>query len=268
VGRRASVAAACAFGSLASAIWITPPVAGASGATLFAAPGATTIAESTLAGNGGFALSALSGSSTVEAATFADNTAGAILADAGSSVTLAADILGDRPMFAECSLANGATSMLDDGFNADDNGSCGFTSQHGSLSDVPLSSYLSPLGTNGGPTTTVALLASPSGGASGPDPAQLVIPATFSLPVPIDGTSLACDLPDQRGTTRETPCDMGAFALSAADSPPTDAPEAPTVVLLPLVAALFFAAPVALQRGARTRRDRVDRRIVEEPISA
>src|SRR5205085_2076680 len=79
--------------------------------------------------------------------------------------------------------------------------------------------YLGSLGSNGGPTETVPLLAVPSPATGSADPALGAIPASFVLPVAVNGISLACSIPDQRGDPRGQPCDIGAFALGAPTTP-------------------------------------------------
>ena len=82
------------------------------------------------------------------------------------------------------------------GYNLDDDGTCGFTGQPGDLSDTP--SGLDPAGleNNGGPTKTIAL--EPGSAAIGDVSNGSLCPAT-----------------DQRGVTRGTPCDIGAYNTQA-----------------------------------------------------
>jgi hypothetical protein len=119
------------------------------------------------------------------------------------SATLAGDILatsGGAPSGGECD-----RSVTDDGYNVDDDGTCGLTGT-GSVSDSPhIDGYLGTLANHGGPTATVAL----SAGAD--NPAQAAIPDTFTAP---GQSTPSCGQPDQRGVGRGAPCDMGAYALT------------------------------------------------------
>ena len=81
-------------------------------------------------------------------------------------------------------------SIVDSGYNIDDDGSCGFTSP--SISDyAALDTTLGPLANNGDPTQTIALLPA--------SPAIDYVPAAD------------CPATDQRGLARRVPCDIGAF---------------------------------------------------------
>jgi fibronectin-binding autotransporter adhesin len=89
-------------------------------------------------------------------------------------------------------------SITDMGYNIDDDGSCGFNAP--SISDsTTLDSTLGPLAENGGPTETVALLPG--------SPAIGVVPAADCPPT------------DQRGVTRPTPCDIGAYQIGGSTAP-------------------------------------------------
>ncbi len=126
------------------------------------------------------------------------------------SATLAGDILATSsgaPAGGEC-----AGTITDEGYNVDDDGTCGLSGT-GSVSDSSeIDGFLGSLANNGGPTDTVALTAGPK------NPAEAAIPATFTAP---GQTVPACSQPDQRGTARGTPCDMGAYALTG---PPVTSP--------------------------------------------
>ncbi len=89
----------------------------------------------------------------------------------------------------------------------DDDGTCGLSDP--SVSDsATIDGFLGSLADNGGPTDTIALL---PGSLAAPDPAQAVIPASFTA----SGlTTSSCSQFDQRGIARGTPCDMGAYALT------------------------------------------------------
>ena len=106
-------------------------------------------------------------------------------------------------------------TVTDAGYNIDDDGTCGLSASNNSISDsTVIDDYLGTLGPNGGPTETVPLLATPSTTTSSADPAFAVIPSTFDLPIAVNGVSLACSIPDQRGVTPDQPCDIGAFSLA------------------------------------------------------
>jgi hypothetical protein len=122
------------------------------------------------------------------------------------SAVLAGDILatpGGAPAGGEC--AGGG--FTDAGYNVDDDGTCGLSDP--SISDsATIDSFLGSLADNGGPTDTIALL---PGSPAAPDPAQAVIPASFTA----SGlTTSSCSQFDQRGVGWGTPCDMGAYALT------------------------------------------------------
>jgi len=191
--------------------------------------GTASIDDSTISGNSTTATSGPGGSGagiysadeslTLDDSTISGNTVSAggqggagIFAAFGGGATLAGDILassGGTPLGGECVAAASAT-ITDDGYNIDDDGTCGFSST-GSVSDsTTIDNYLGPLQKNTGPTDTIALL---PGNSSTPDPAQGVIPSGFTAA----GQSVAvCSQPDQRGVSRGAPCDMGAYALTPA----------------------------------------------------
>ena len=177
--------------------------------------GTLTVEDSTISGNtatGGFAGGIFNFSAaSVEDSTISGNTAhtvgGGIYND--GTLTLAADIIAKQSAGGDC--YKNAGTITDGGYNIDDDGSCGFNGT-GSVSDsTVIDDYLGPLGPNGGPTQTVPLLSTPSPATASPDPAFGSVPSTFDLPASVNGGSLACSVPDQRGTVRGTPCDIGAF---------------------------------------------------------
>ena len=131
-------------------------------------------------------------------------------ADANGVTGVAADILADSggpPAVAECQ----ADATTDLGYNVDDDGTCGLSSTHHSVSDsATIGDYLGPLQNNGGPTDTIAL-------SSGQEnPAQAAIPLTFTAP---PQSEVLCRYPDQRGILRGAPCDMGSYALTVGVAP-------------------------------------------------
>jgi hypothetical protein len=158
--------------------------------------GTVTLANSTVSGNtarsdgGGISNSGSPGdegtvtvtNSTVVGNTSTDHGGGGVSNYQGT-VTLEATIVADSSGI-DC------LGVVDDGYNIDDDGSCGFTAP--SVSDSPaLDSTLGPLAANGGPTKTIALL-----------PGS---PAIDKVPAP------DCPATDQRGAIRAAPCDMGAY---------------------------------------------------------
>ena len=191
------------------------------------------VGDSTLSGNSsvnpGAALMNL-GSSTIEKSTIAHNssTGGSAIATANHArLTLAADILAEQTSGSDC---RGIASIVDAGYNLDDDGSCilrkspGTGSHNGRTVDgaskfgVVLDDYLanSPA-ENGGPTRTIALLNHPSPATKERNPALAVVPASFHLPRALDTRSVACRVPDQRGVTpaARIDCDIGAYHLQA-----------------------------------------------------
>ena len=108
----------------------------------------------------------------------------------GATTSLAASIVADSTAGGDCS-----GTITDGGYNLDDDGTCGLTAST-DVSDTPAGLDPAGLGDNGGPTRTIAL-----------EPTSPAIGA-------VGDTSL-CSTPDQRGTPRPTPCDIGAveFAL-------------------------------------------------------
>ncbi len=102
---------------------------------------------------------------------------------------------------------NCGVGVIDNGHNLDDGTSCGFTAA-GSLSNTPAGLDPAGLQNNGGPTETIALLASSAAVDGGDD-------GVCSLP-PVDGL-------DQRGVTRpgagHTHCSIGAYEFVFAPTP-------------------------------------------------
>jgi hypothetical protein len=184
-----------------------------------------TVEDSTISGNiAGFGggiyntANSLGGTLTVEASTVSDNTVsslggGIYILGSDSTVTLAADVIARQSAGEDC-YNNGIPMITDASYNIDDDGTCNLTLSNNSVSgSTVIDSYLGSLGSHGGPTQTVPLLAVPSPTTSSADPALAVTPPTFDLPVAVHGVSLACSVPDQRGVIRGQPCDIGAFEL-------------------------------------------------------
>ena len=158
--------------------------------------GTLTVANSTFSGNtntasgsnGTWSGGAIfnTGTSTFTNSTVANNTApqGAGIGTSSGTVGLQATLLAGNTS-SDCSGA-----VTDNGYNIDDDGSCGFTTP--SISDyTTLSRTLGPLANNSGPTQTIALL-----------------PASPAIQIV---TAVDCPATDQRGASRTTPCDVGAY---------------------------------------------------------
>ena len=80
---------------------------------------------------------------------------GAGIQDDQGPLTIGATIVANSTSGNDCFL-QGVSSFTDDGYNLDDDGTCGFTST-GDQSDTPAGLDPSGLQNNGGPTQTVAL---------------------------------------------------------------------------------------------------------------
>jgi hypothetical protein len=193
----------------------------------------STLARNTSGGPGG-GLSNL-GTIDVQASTLTDNTGtdGAAIATGNGNVTFAADVIGPQGTAAHaCSPAVALPNppIVDGGYNLDTDGTCilasapatgshnGTTAYGSSTYAAALAAYLADApGDHGGPTPTVPLLNSPDPATTLANPAFAVVPATFDLPVAIDGISAACSIPDQRGVVPVpgAGCDIGAYQLQA-----------------------------------------------------
>jgi hypothetical protein len=195
--------------------------------------GTVTLSSSTIAGNtsGGLggAFSNL-GTLNVEASTIASNTgtAGSAIATGNMNVTFAADIIAAQTSGTACNPANAA--FTDGGYNLDSDGTCisptspatgshnGTTAYGSSTYAAVLDAYLADApASNGGPTQTIALQATPSPSTALADPAFEAVPPSFNLPAPVDGLSAACSLSDQRSITPAAGanCDIGSFLLQS-----------------------------------------------------
>jgi CSLREA domain-containing protein len=113
------------------------------------------------------------------------------------------------------------STVTDDGYNIDDDGSCGFSASGSKSNFTTLSTYLGPLANNGGPTMTIAEL--PNAGNPTIDaipfadctyPSRTLNPCT-NPPSITPSSQLTCD---QRGEPRPDPadgadgnCDIGAY---------------------------------------------------------
>jgi hypothetical protein len=195
---------------------------GGYGGGIYGEGGTLSIDDSTISGNsaqnegyGGGIFSSFQ-TLSIDDSTISGNSAGTAGEGAGlftvgyGSTTLAGNILassGGAPQGGECYVGNDA-AITDDGYNVDDDGTCGLSAVSSVSDSSAIDSYLGPLQNNGGPTDTIALL---PGNSGTPNPAQAVIPANFTAP---GQTVAVCGQPDQRGRERGSPCDMGAFALT------------------------------------------------------
>lgn len=196
---------------------------GAGGGGIYAGSATLVVDDSTLAGNStpnvGGGIGASGSTVTVEASTVSGNRAAAGSALYGTSGTyaLAADILaspGGPPAGGECATGTGAT-ITDAGYNVSDDATCGLTAtRHSVASSTAIDGYLGAPGSHGGPTATVPLGLAPASPV-GPDPAFQLVPSTFALP----SGPLACTQTDQRGDTRASPCDAGAFEVETRGVP-------------------------------------------------
>jgi hypothetical protein len=192
---------------------------GAEGGGVVNVGGSQIVSNSTISGNtatgtngGGGGFSDEGGSVTITDSTISGNSAtgyGAAIENV-NGVSLGGDILADAggpPAVTECQ----GSALTDLGYNVDDDGTCGLSTTHHSVSDsATIGEYLGTLGDHGGPTETIALTSGPN------NPAQAVIPLTFTAP-PMSVSP--CRLHDQRGVSRGAPCDMGAYALTVGVAP-------------------------------------------------
>jgi hypothetical protein len=108
-------------------------------------------------------------------------------------VELAASILAESSSGSDC---HGSSSIFDEGYNIDDDGTCGLSTAKGSLPDESDASIgLGPLRNNGGPTKTIAI------------PASSVAASLVANDY--------CPPTDQRGESRpSTYCSAGAYQFS------------------------------------------------------
>jgi hypothetical protein len=154
--------------------------------------GTLTVADTTLAENstnadgGGIANGWQLDMANSTLSTNSAATGGAIFND--GTLTVAATIVADSTSGGECS-----GTLTDAGYNLDDDGTCGFSAST-DYSDTPADLDPGGLQDNGGPTLSVAL---ESGSAA--------------IGAVSDGS--LCSSPDQRGASRNTPCDIGAVEL-------------------------------------------------------
>ncbi|MEA3019872.1 MAG: hypothetical protein QOI47_1396, partial [Actinomycetota bacterium] len=186
---------------------------------------------------GGAIFNYYGSTATIAGSTFAGNASGygAAIANYSGTLTIGASVI-ERVTTTVANCYNTGGTIVDSGYNlSNDSGSgCGFSAilRHDL---VNRSASLTALGSNGGPTQTLAL--------------QLGSPAIDYIPL---STGL-CGATDQRGFLRpdpgETACDIGAYefqdqatvtALSSSQNPST------------LGQAVTFTATVSPQSGAAT----------------
>jgi hypothetical protein len=183
---------------------------------VFLGPDTTaTVIDSTIADNSGENASGglfTEGQDTIVSSTIADDTAPnattAALELLGGTVYLAGDLLASSggPDGNECFDAGLGGTIVDDGYNIDDDGTCQLSSSTSVSDSSTIDSFLGPLQNNGGQTDTIALLPT----STTRNPAQATIPSQFVAP----GQSIpTCSSPDQRGDGRGVQCDMGSYAL-------------------------------------------------------
>ncbi len=182
---------------------------GGLGAMLFAT-------NNTFSGNNGTAIYNGGATATIANTTFSGNTGGAIFTaqslGTGYSVAsttvknslLANGALGGNCLGVTTTSSNPANStLISGGHNLTDDTTCTAFTQVGDLNNPSGGVGLSPSGlqNNGGPTETIALLASS--------------PAVNAIPVPCTDANGNPLTTDQRGVTRPqgTGCDVGAFEL-------------------------------------------------------
>jgi hypothetical protein len=147
------------------------PAAGTNAGGIVNVDGVVGVTDSTISGNsGGISNGAATGTGTV---------------------SVAATIVANSASGSDC-----YGTITDDGYNLDDDGTCGFTAGDNDLSDKPAGLDPSGLQNNGGSTETIAL-----------EPGSAAAHA-------VNSASL-CSTPDQRGITRPTPCDIGAYQTAS-----------------------------------------------------
>jgi fibronectin-binding autotransporter adhesin len=175
--------------------------AGTDGGALFN-DGAAGVTVSTVSGNtaaDGGGIDIENGTLGVTSSTVSNNSAstgGGGIADNGGTVSLAGTIVAANATGGDCS-----GSMIDSGYNLDDDTSCGLSSLNHSLSGVDAD--LGPLQANGGPLATQA-----------PSPTS---PVLDQIPYGTTGNGLSlCPGTDERGVARpqSTRCDIGAVELA------------------------------------------------------
>ena len=183
------------------------------GGAIFNENGTTNVTDSTLSGNhagffGGGIYNAGGTVGTVNvtgstlSGNYADNSGGGI--DNAGTVNVGATIVANSTSGDDCGFDGG--TFNDEGYNIDDDGSCGFGGTAESNSSN-LDASLGALQNNGGPTQTIL----PN--AASPSPAVGVIPPSTTLPV----VGQVCPTTDQRGLASApgVNCDIGAVQTAS-----------------------------------------------------
>ncbi|MGA3126538.1 MAG: right-handed parallel beta-helix repeat-containing protein [Candidatus Korobacteraceae bacterium] len=180
--------------------------------------GTFAVTNSTFSGNSGIAITNFTGNVTVANSTFSGNTGGAIytdpvLTEQTSSTTVKNSLLANGASGGNClgttttSSTPANSTLISGGHNLTDDTTCTAFTQLGDVNNPSGGVGLSPSGlqNNGGPTETIALLAT--------SPAVNAIPAApTNYCTDASGNPLTTD---QRGVTRPqgTGCDIGAYEL-------------------------------------------------------
>ena len=187
---------------------------GNAGGAIFTQEGPTNVNDSTLSGNhasgfgGGIYNSGGSGGTVnVTGSTLSGNSAidGGGGIDNAGTMNVGATIVANSTSGDDC-YSDGGT-FNDEGYNIDDDSSCGFTATGSVNSSTTLDASLGALQNNGGPTQTIA----PN--AASPSPAVGVIPPSTTLPV----VGQVCPTTDQRGLASApgVNCDIGAVQTAS-----------------------------------------------------
>jgi CSLREA domain-containing protein len=194
--------------------------------------GTVSITNSTISGNeatdgrGGGIYSVVPGSLTLTNTTVSGNKAsdaGGIW-NSGGSLTLANTIVAENTPL-DCVNSG---SLSSGGSNLDSDGSCELTA----AGDIPGgAANLAPLGPNGGPTETQALLPGSDAIDSGKN--------DVCLAEPVNGV-------DQRGVSRQAGigCDIGAFELERPPEPTATSPPAVSASATPPVTVTVVTTPL------------------------
>ena len=119
---------------------------------------------------------------------------GGAISDDQGPVAMGATIVANNPTGGDCYLE--LASLTDYGYNLADDSSCGLSGT-GDLSSTPAGLDPAGLQGNGGPTPTVAL-----------EPGSAAIDHVSNATL--------CPAADQRGMTRQVPCDVGAYDTDVA----------------------------------------------------
>ncbi len=189
--------------------------ANAAGGGIYNNGGTVNVTDSTLSGDsapdgGGGIFN--NGTMTVTDSTLSGNSAplakgyggGGIYND--GTITVGATIVANSTSGGDC--ANDGT-ITDEGYNIDDDGTCGFSTTNNSVSDsTNLDASLGALGNNGGTTDTIAPLSS--------SPAAGVIPDPTTInSVPACGAGATDQRGDARPLAGSSKCTIGAVEVAA-----------------------------------------------------